>query len=123
MNNKMTTFSCPGSARIKEPIPEFYSCPKCGTEVEIWTNEFSRKCGDCGHEVLKDEVPTCIEWCDFGKECVGEEAYNRYMEAKGVEVKRSEEDEEKIKEYFEKVKKLCQRWSELHGKETDNKDR
>ena len=119
----MTTFSCPGASRIKEPVPEFFSCPKCGAEVEIWTNEYSRKCNNCGHEVLKDEVPTCIEWCDFGKECVGEEAYNRYMEAKGRKVERSEEDEEKIKEYFEKVKKLCQRWSELHGKETDNKDR
>ncbi len=118
----MTTHSCPGATRIKEPIPELFNCSKCSSEVEIWTNEYSRKCENCGTEVLRDGVPTCIEWCDFGKECVGEEAYNRYMKTKGKKKKNivSEEEELEVKEYFEKVKKLCQRWSEMHGEKTDN---
>ena len=46
------------------------------------------------------------------------------METKGKTIeKRTPEDEEKVKEYFDKVKKLCQKWSEMHGKKTDNKDR
>jgi DNA-directed RNA polymerase subunit RPC12/RpoP len=123
MNEKMSLNACPGSARIKEPVPELFECSKCHAEVEIWSNEYSRKCPNCGNEVLKDEVPTCIEWCDFGKECVGEEVYNKYMETKGKNIEeRTPEDEEKIKEYFDKVKKLCQKWSEMHGKKTDNKD-
>jgi DNA-directed RNA polymerase subunit RPC12/RpoP len=123
MSEKMSINACPGSTRIKEPVPELFECPKCHAEVEIWSNEYSRSCQNCGSEVLKDEVPTCIEWCDFGKECVGEKAYNRYMETKGKNIEeRSQEDEEKIKEYFDKVKNLCQKWSEMHGKKTNNKD-
>jgi hypothetical protein len=123
LKNKMTTFSCPGASRIKEPIPEFFKCGKCGAEVEIWTHEFSRKCQVCGNNVLKEEVPTCIEWCDYGKDCVGEEAYNRYMKAKGAkkeDKKRTEEEEKLMKEYMEKIKKYCEKRRELDGKKTDN---
>lgn len=119
----MTQFACPGASRIKEPIPELFKCSKCGADVEIWTHEFSRKCQICGNNVLKEEVPTCIEWCDYGKECVGEEAYNRYMEAKGhkkEDKKRTEEEERIMREYMEKIKKYCEKRSELDGKKTDN---
>ena len=78
----MSRFQCPGAVRIKDPVPEFFKCPTCGAEVEIWTHEGSRKCGKCGTEVFKEHVPSCIEWCKYAKECVGEEAYERYMKGK-----------------------------------------
>ncbi|UCE75233.1 MAG: hypothetical protein JSV56_05890 [Methanomassiliicoccales archaeon] len=123
---KMTAFSCPGATRIKEPVPEFFRCKKCGAEIEIWTHEHSRKCQNCGNNVLRDEVPTCIEWCEYGKECVGDEAYHLYMKAKGttkLDKKRTQEEEKKMKEYMEKIKKYCQKRSELDGEKTDNQDR
>lgn len=125
-SDKMNMFSCPGAMRIKEPIPEFFKCSKCGAEVEIWTHENSRKCKNCGQMVFREQMPSCIEWCEYGKECVGEEAYNRYMEAKVTkkEDKKSlEEEDAKLKELMEKVKKNCQRRSELNGKKTNNQDR
>ena len=68
---------CPGAKVIREPIPEFFTCPVCNLEVEIWTHELSRKCENCGTVVHKENVPSCIEWCKYAKECIGEEAYNK----------------------------------------------
>ena len=122
----MVTFSCFGATRIKEPIPEFFKCPSCGAVVEIWTNENSRRCRKCGQMVFREQLPSCIEWCEYGKECVGEEAYNTYMKAKGSKEEdkgRFEEEEAKLKELMEKVKKKCQRRSDINGKKTDNKNR
>jgi predicted RNA-binding Zn-ribbon protein involved in translation (DUF1610 family) len=120
---KMTSFSCPGTIRIKEPVPEFFECPSCGIEVEIWTHEFSRKCDNCGIEVFKDQTPSCIEWCKYGKECVGEEVYNRFMEERGKkndEVERTEEEEEMMKRYIEEIIRKCEKRNDNHGKKTDN---
>ena len=121
-----TIMSCPGSARIKEPIPEFFTCPSCHSEVEIWTNETSRECPTCNTRVFSNQVPTCVEWCEYGKECVGEEAYNRYMEGKKKEDRGDgpsrEEEERAMMELIEKIKEKCERRIELNGKKTDNQD-
>lgn len=122
-SDKMSSLSCPGATRIKEPIPEFFICPSCNAEVEIWTNENFRKCGNCGGTVFREQLPSCIEWCDYGKECVGEEAYNRYMkakESKGEDKGKLKEEEANLKELMEKVKKYCKMRSDKHGEETDN---
>ncbi len=60
--------------------------------------------------VSRDQVPTCIEWCKYGKECVGEQAYERYMEAKGnkdIDNAKLEEEEAKLKELMEKAREYC----------------
>ncbi len=81
-SDKMSMFQCPGAVRIREPIPEFFKCPTCSSEVEIWTHEQSRRCETCGTEVYKEYVPSCVEWCKYAVDCVGEEAYKRYMQGK-----------------------------------------
>ena len=116
-------FSCPGAMRIKDPVPEFFNCTKCGAEVEIWSNENFRRCETCGSLMQREQVPTCIDWCKYGKECVGEEAYNKYMEAKkgkGEDAREQKEEEERLKELMDKVIEKCQRRSELNGEKTDN---
>ncbi|MEI6125571.1 MAG: hypothetical protein WCQ99_03365 [Pseudomonadota bacterium] len=40
----------------KKLIPEFYICPDCGSEVEIWSDESKRKCPSCHQVVLKDQA-------------------------------------------------------------------
>jgi len=66
---------CPGSRNIREPTPEEIACPECGYAVEIWTKEFSRACPNCGTRVYREHRPSCIDWCPYGKECVGPEVY------------------------------------------------
>ena len=69
---------CPGverSIRI-----ELYKCPKCGAEVEIFSNEVKVKCYQCGEMVYSERLPSCIDWCASARECLGEE---RWRQLKG----------------------------------------
>ncbi|MCL5256217.1 MAG: phosphohydrolase [Chloroflexi bacterium] len=69
--------SCPGSRIFKEPMPEYVACSRCGTEVEIWTDEMKATCPKCKTPVFRDRAPSCIDWCAYAKECVGEETLLR----------------------------------------------
>ncbi|MCK5140351.1 MAG: hypothetical protein KAQ85_10950 [Thermodesulfovibrionia bacterium] len=75
--------SCPGSKEIKKPKPEDMKCHNCGKVIEIWSDETEVKCRYCGKKNSRHMGPTCIDWCAFAKECVGEEKYNR-LKKKGT---------------------------------------
>ncbi|MDI6655322.1 MAG: hypothetical protein QME59_05485 [Candidatus Hydrothermarchaeota archaeon] len=51
-------FKCPGSEAVKRPEIILLTCPKCGEEVEIFSDEQAAKCS-CGNVV-----------CKYAKECV-----------------------------------------------------
>ncbi|MBI4321933.1 MAG: hypothetical protein HY675_25850 [Chloroflexi bacterium] len=68
---------CPGSTSLKSPMPEYTPCPNCGEEVEIWTDEIKTTCSNCKTTVFKDRKMSCIDWCQFAKDCFGEVEYNR----------------------------------------------
>lgn len=68
---------CPGAARIRQPVPEYVKCLKCGKEVEIWSDELGAEC-ECGTKVSRD-IESCIKWCKYAKECIGEEKYKELM--------------------------------------------
>jgi hypothetical protein len=69
---------CPGSFNLKTPTLAIKRCPQCGEEVEVFSNDISVKCSRCGFEVFNDIV-SCVQWCKYAKECVGEETYNKLM--------------------------------------------
>ncbi|MBI4186844.1 MAG: hemerythrin domain-containing protein [Chloroflexi bacterium] len=69
--------SCPGSRSIREPTPGYVNCPECGKEVEIWTDELKATCPGCHTVVLREQAPSCIDWCPHAKECIGPEVYER----------------------------------------------
>lgn len=70
---------CPGAINIRMPRLEIKNCPKCHEEVEIFTNEASAKCPKCGF-VIHNDLLSCVQWCEYAKECVGEEVYERLMQ-------------------------------------------
>ena len=37
------------------PVPEFITCPKCGGEIELWSDEYLTVCLFCGHKAFKKE--------------------------------------------------------------------
>ena len=57
-----------------------HTCPKCGAEVEMFSDELRVKCHACGEYVCKDQTPSCVSWCAKAQECVGDE---RLRELKG----------------------------------------
>ncbi|HWQ67637.1 MAG TPA: hypothetical protein VN372_12330 [Methanospirillum sp.] len=72
---------CPGVTSIKTPTLTIKKCPQCGEEVEIFSNEVKSACTECGFVIYNDTL-TCIEWCKYAKECVGEEMYNMFAKKK-----------------------------------------
>ena len=75
-------FECPGSDKIKHPQPESIKCPFCACEVEIWTDEIEATCPNCKKTVTRQQEQSCIEWCKYAKECVGEAKYNSLIKSR-----------------------------------------
>jgi len=69
---------CPGAAHIRTPTLEIKKCPQCGEEVEIFSNEMQVECRNCGLTIYND-LESCVQWCKYAKECVGEELYKKLM--------------------------------------------
>jgi NADH pyrophosphatase NudC (nudix superfamily) len=62
---------CPGQD-MKNLRAAMYQCPKCGAEVEMFSDELKIKCRKCGEYVYKEQTPSCIEWCPSARQCLGE---------------------------------------------------
>ncbi|MCM8761544.1 MAG: hypothetical protein NC933_05390 [Candidatus Omnitrophica bacterium] len=73
-------FGCPGSQHFKVPYPDNIKCPFCGGEVEIWSDEFQTKCGQCGKSISKVSKQSCLDWCKYARECVGGSIFKEYKD-------------------------------------------
>jgi len=78
---------CPGARFLRQPRPEIFECPDCGEEVEIWSDEIRGTCSACGRHVFRDGLPSCVQWCKYGKDCVGEEAFGTYQRNRALGLK------------------------------------
>lgn len=58
---------------------EVKKCAKCGYEVEIFSDEVRVKCPRCKSYVYR-EIPSCIDWCKYAKECIGEKKWKEIKE-------------------------------------------
>ena len=52
------------------------TCPQCGAETEIFSNEIKVACSKCGF-VIYNDLLFCVQWCKNAQECVGEETDRR----------------------------------------------
>lgn len=71
---------CPGAANIRTPILKIKKCPECGEEIEVFSTDIEVKC-KCGFTIYND-IESCIQWCKYAKECVGEELYKKLKDKK-----------------------------------------
>jgi hypothetical protein len=78
---------CPGSRKIRQPKPEQIICPACGHEAEIWSDELRATCPHCKKNIVREGVSNCLDWCDMGKECVGETLFNNYREKRSTTIR------------------------------------
>lgn len=69
-------FKCPGQDN-RDIKAEILKCPSCGWEVEIFADEVKIDCPKCKNLVCRDRLPSCIDWCKFAKECIGEEKWRQ----------------------------------------------
>lgn len=48
-------------------------CPKCGTVVEFFKDDTTRKCGRCGHRFLNPKMDFgCASYCQYAEQCIGD---------------------------------------------------
>jgi HD superfamily phosphohydrolase YqeK/endogenous inhibitor of DNA gyrase (YacG/DUF329 family) len=47
-------------------------CPKCGSEVEFFKDDATRKCPTCGHRFLNPSLEFgCASYCPYAEKCIG----------------------------------------------------
>ena len=69
-------------------------CPQCGHEIEIFSVDTEAVCENCGYVVYNDTL-SCVQWCKYAKQCVGEETYERLMAFVKLREQRKAEEAEK----------------------------
>lgn len=66
---------CPGQdSRYWGPDAIFdVPCPACGTSVEFFKDEATRRCTKCGFRFRNPSIDVgCAEWCKYAKQCFGD---------------------------------------------------
>jgi hypothetical protein len=47
-------------------------CPKCGTNVEFYKDDTTRKCSNCNHRFVNPKMDFgCASYCPFAEQCIG----------------------------------------------------
>ncbi len=80
---------CQGKPRtptIKEKI-----CPQCGSVIEIFSVDTEVACEKCGFVAYNDEL-SCVQWCKYARQCVGDEMYEKMMEIAAAQKRHREEE-------------------------------
>jgi len=60
--------TCPGISQFMRPIPQYIKCPKCSSDVEIWSDEEKAQCSQCG-TIFPRKVQSCLDWCEYADKC------------------------------------------------------
>ncbi|MCM8781011.1 MAG: phosphohydrolase [Candidatus Omnitrophica bacterium] len=63
-------YKCPGQDKRNLKL-EVISCPDCGWEVEIFSDEMKVSCPRCKGLVCRQRLPSCVDWCKAANECLG----------------------------------------------------
>jgi len=66
---------CPGQdMRYWKPGAIFDApCPKCGSPIEFFKDESTRKCHHCGHKMVNPRMDFgCASYCQHAEQCLGE---------------------------------------------------
>ena len=53
-------------------------CPQCGNVIELFSIDTQVACEHCGFVAYNDTL-SCVQWCQYAKQCVGEEMYEAMM--------------------------------------------
>ncbi len=65
-------------SKSKEITLEERICPQCGNVIELFSVDTEVACEHCGFVAYNDTL-SCVQWCQYAKQCVGEEMYEAMM--------------------------------------------
>ena len=72
----MTYTGC--QSKSKEITINERVCPHCGNIIELFSVDTEVACDKCGFVAYNDTL-SCVQWCKYAKQCVGEEMYESMM--------------------------------------------
>ena len=81
----------------KTPTIQEKVCPRCGHVIEMFSIDTQMPCENCGFVAYNDTL-SCVQWCQYAKQCVGEEMYEHMMKIAQEQKKRAAEERQKKKE-------------------------
>lgn len=67
---------CPGQDDRNVKV-ETIKCPDCSYTVEIFSDEIKVKCPKCKNFVCRVRLPSCVDWCKYARECIGEDKWKQ----------------------------------------------
>ena len=85
----MTMSGCQGKPRTPTILEKI--CPNCGSEIELFSIDSQRACEHCGFVAYNDTL-SCVQWCKYARQCVGDEMYEKMMEIAAAQAKQAEEE-------------------------------
>ena len=74
-------------AKPKTPTIQEKICPQCGNVIELFSIDTQMPCDHCGF----NDTLSCVQWCQYAKDCVGEEMYNQLMQVAAQNKKKQED--------------------------------
>ena len=83
----MINGGCQGKPRT--PTIHEKICPKCGNMIEMFSIDTEMACEHCGFVAYNDTL-SCVQWCQYAKQCVGEEMYAHMMSVLASQKSRKE---------------------------------
>ena len=86
---------CQGKPRT--PTIQEKICPQCGSVIELFSIDTQMACEKCGFIAYNDAL-SCVQWCQYAKQCVGEEMYDHLMKLAAEQKERAAEERRQKKE-------------------------
>ena len=65
-------------SKSKDISLEEKTCPQCGNTVEVFSVDTEVVCDRCGFVIYNDTL-SCVQWCKYARQCVGDEMYESLM--------------------------------------------
>ena len=56
---------CPGFSAFARLKLEIVTCPDCGGDVEVWSDEAHGMCPACKKAVVRKNTQACMDWCRY----------------------------------------------------------
>lgn len=85
---------CQGKPKTPTIIEK--ECPNCGTLIELFSIDTQMPCEKCGFVAYNDTL-SCVQWCQYAKECVGAEMYEHMMEIAAMQKEKKQKELSKVK--------------------------
>ena len=85
----MIMSGCQGKPRTPTILDKV--CPQCGHEIEMFSTDTEARCEHCGFVAYNDTL-SCVQWCKYARQCVGDEMYEHMMEIAAAQKARAAEE-------------------------------